>query len=216
MIELLKYLGISAIPQALFLIVVGFWGKKLAENFLANEIEIKKIELQNELEKSKIQFSNLHSKRIEIFENIYNKLTELNAAMIDLTRRIHPVVEDAEKEHEGRILRANKALFDFRDFFFPNKIYFDKALAEKIENVHKMYWDKGWDFYYLNSRLRSGEVLREKWKEFYDESKKITQSINADIPPILTELEEDFREILGVYERKMDSSKIRKKTCLNN
>ena len=204
MVDLLKYLGVSAVPQVLLLIVIGFWGKKLVESFFAKGIEIKKIELQNELDKNKILFSNLHSKRTEIIETIYYKLTELNASMVDLTRRIHPIIENGEKEEEERILRANKALFDFRDFFLPHKIYFEKELAQKIENVHKMYWDKGWDFNYMNSRMRSGEMLRETWREFYEQSKKITESIDVDIPPILEELEEDFRELLGVNEKQIN------------
>ena len=65
--------------------------------------------MQNELDKNKIQFSNLHPKRTEILETIYHKLTELNASMVDLTRKIHPIIENEEKEEE-RIIRANKAL----------------------------------------------------------------------------------------------------------
>jgi hypothetical protein len=201
MTELLKYLGITALPNALLLIVVGFWGKKLVESFFAKGLEIKKIELQNELEKNKIQFSSLHGKRIEIIEGVYTRLVELNSAMYDLTRRIHPIIEDADKEEEERIIRANKALTEFRDFFLPHKIYFNTELAEKIESIHKMYWDKGWDFTYLNSRMKSGQMLKDTWKDFYEESKKVTESIDIDIPPILNELEEEFRDILGVYEK---------------
>lgn len=204
MTELLKYLGITALPNALLLIVIGFWGKKLVENFFAKGLEVKKIELQNELEKSKIQFSNLHSKRIDIIEGVYSRLVELNSAMIDLTRRIHPIIEDADKEEQERIIRANKALAEFRDFFLPHKIYFDIELADKIDSIHKMYWDKGWDFTYLNSRMKSGQMLQSTWKEFYEESKKVTESIDVDIPPILSDLEEEFRDILGVYAKEID------------
>ncbi len=205
MVELLKYLGISAIPQALLLIAIGFWGKKLVEGFFTKGLEIKKIELQNELEKSKIQFSRLHHRRAEVIEQLYVHLVELNSAMIDLTRRIHPIIEDEEKESQERIIRANQSLMNFRDFFQPNKIYFDRELAEKIDGLHKMYWDKGWDFNYINSRLKSGKTLQNTWKDFMEESKKITTAVDVEIPPILTELEEEFRDMLGVYEVKIDS-----------
>jgi len=156
-----------------------------------NKLEILRLEFQ-------VQFAELHVKRSEIIVKLYGHLTELNSAMLDLTARIHPVIEDAEKEEKQRIQRVNKSFFDFSNYYIQNKIFFPKSTTEKLDKIQKFTYDKAWDFTYLNNRLKSGQMIESSWKTFYKESQTISEEVKKEIPTALEDLENEFRDLLGV------------------
>ena len=122
-------------PGVLIIFAILLFGKKLIEYFFTETIELKKTELNQELENHKnkleqqnkdfqhdldiklnefnIQFSKLHQDRADVIKELYYKIIELQSAMTVFTRKIHPIIEDAEKEQQERVDRVNKALQDF-------------------------------------------------------------------------------------------------------
>jgi hypothetical protein len=207
-------------PGVLIILAILLFGKKLIEYFFSETIELKKTELNQELESHKnkleqqskdfqhsldlklnefnIQFSKLHQDRAEVVKELYYKIVELQSAMTVFTRRIHPIIEDAEKEKQERIDRVNKALMDFVNFYMPNRIYFDKELAEKLDNLSNEYRSKGWDFAHMSRYLSESGMSRELYEEYSKKTSEISGIVKDEFPKVIQELEEEFRTLLGV------------------
>ena len=64
---------------------------------------------------------------------------ELQSAMVDWTTSIHLIYEDAEKEEQERIKRANNALNDFKNFYIVNKLFFSRSFCNYIDEVTSVY-----------------------------------------------------------------------------
>lgn len=156
-----------------------------------SRLEILRLEFQ-------VQFAELHAKRSEIIAELYKYLTELNASMLNLTARIHGVVQDAEKEEQKRIERANKAYIEFYNYYYPHRIFFSQIIASKLDKIQAFVWDKAWDFNYIKGQIGSGQLDPSSWKSFSDDLKKISKEVHKEIPDALKDLEDEFRELLGV------------------
>lgn len=213
--ELLEYIKYSG-PSTLLLLVGLVWGKSLIKYFFDETIELKKNELNLDFEKYKseieqqnknfqhsldtrlnefnIRFSELHQERAKIIKELYYKLIELHSAMYDFTRRAHLIYEDAEKESKQRIDRFNKAWHDFNGFFLPNKIFFSKTLADKINTLSMTYRNTGIDFAYSKEDLKE----REFYKESFEKIKKISNEVETSFGELIEDIGDEFRRILGV------------------
>ncbi|WP_282050821.1 MULTISPECIES: hypothetical protein [Maribacter] len=219
MSELFKIIETNG-PGVLIILAILLFGKKLIEYFFTETIELKKTELNQELENHKkhleqqnkdfqhnldiklnefnIQFSKLHQDRAEVIKQLYNKLIEMQASMTVFTRKIHPIIEDAEKESQERIDRVNKALQDFVNYYMPNKIYFDKSLGKKLDNLSNEYRTKGWDFAQKSKLLSEYRMTKDVYDRYQKNLDNISEDIIKEFPKIIEELEDEFRTILGV------------------
>jgi len=217
--ELIKLMGYSG-PAVLVVFAGLVWGQKLIHYFFDEAIELKKMELNQDLEKYKgeidkqskdfqhsldtklnefnIRFSQLHQDRATIFKQLYHNLVELQSAMIDFTRRMHPVIADAEKEANDRLERVNKALDNYNNFYIVNGIYFSKEILSKLKNISKQYWDKGWDFAYISRELKSAQLSQDIYENFLGQSREISKTVDKEFTILIEELEDEFRKILGV------------------
>ena len=161
-----------------------------------NKLEVLRLEFQ-------VQFAELHAKRSEIITKVYKYLTELNASMLTLTARIHPIVKDAEKEEQNRIEKANTAYDEFVKYYYPHKIFFPEFIAAKLDKIQSFVWDKSWDFNYIKSQIGNDKLNKISWKAFSDDLKKISKEVHKVIPEALIDLENEFRELLGVNAKKI-------------
>ena len=206
---------------AIYLLAIIFLGKNIVEFFFNKTIELKKAELKQNLENHKkdieqenknfqhqldsklqefnIKFSSLHSERAEVIKQLYVRLIELQSSMFNYTRRAHVVVEDGKLEKKERIDRVNKALKEFSNYYFPNKIYFNVALALKLDSLINSYYKTGWDFtdvvYYIENKF---DLEREEIKSNFEKMKELSSKVETDFPPLIEKLENEFRNILGV------------------
>lgn len=171
---------------------------------LNEELSIKIEPLRAELNKQnishQIQFTFLHQERGKVLVELYQKMQELYSAMSDWTATIQLVIEDADKEREARAIRANKALYEFRNYFYLNKIFFAKSFCNSIEDLIKVYWDKGWDFGYAQNRILEGNLPPDYFKDYSKELSSISKELREKIPPMITEIEDLCRKILNVEE----------------
>jgi len=167
---------------------------------LSSKIEPLKAELNKQNISHQIQYSFLNQERAKVLVELYKKLQELYSAMADWTATIQPVIEDADKEREDRAIRANKALFDFKNYFHLNKIFFKKSFCLSIEELIKVYWDKGWDFGYAQNRILEGNLPSDFFKQYSKELSAISKELREKIPPMIEEIEELCRDILSVED----------------
>ncbi|MBQ0907931.1 hypothetical protein KBJ98_04360 [Flavobacterium sp. F-328] len=216
--ELLEYLKYSG-PSTLIILTGLVFGKSLIKYFFEETIELKKDDLKQHLEKYKssieqnnkdfqhlldiklntfnIRFSELHQERAKVIKELYFKLLELQSSMYDFTRRAHVVIEDAEKEEQERADRVNKAIKEFNNYYLPNKIFFSRKLAEKLDNLSKEYWNKGSEFSsfmgHFKNMLPGGSA-----QDIFVKIKQISDFIEKDIVELIEDIENEFRGILGV------------------
>lgn len=167
---------------------------------LTLKIEPLKAELNKQNISHQIQYTFLHQERGKVLVDLYKKLQELSSAMADWTAVIQPIIEDADKEREARAIRANAALFDFKNYFVLNKIFFSKSFCNSIEELIKVYWDKGWDFGYAQNRILAGNLPPDYFKEYSKELSAISKELREKIPPMITEIEDLCRCILSVKD----------------
>ena len=122
--------------------------------------------------------------------------------MADWTRFMQPIVEDGDKESEERAQRANNALFDFKNYFILNKIFFSEEFCKPIEDLIQVYWDKGWDFGYAKNRIKEGNLPHDYFKDYSKQLTEISKELKELIPPRISDIESLCREILKVEENK--------------
>lgn len=210
-------------PSVLLIAVLIFFGKSFISYFFDKTIEVKKQELNQNLEihkqqlnleiekykseldilkqKSQIRFSYLHAERAKVIKQVYYNLIELQSAMFDFTRLVQLIHKDADSEDKERIERTNKALGEFNRSYLPNKIFFSKSICQKIDKMFAAYWDKGWDFGQMHQMFKNrNQITHEMFKDYLDRSHKISDEIKNDFPPLIEELETEFRAILDANE----------------
>ena len=118
--------------------------------------------------------------------------------MIDWTNFIHPIIEDPVLEEQERNKRANFALHDFKNFYLTNRLFFSESFCKYIDDVFKVYWDKGWDFGYRQERLKSGQLEKEFQLEYMKDMTEISKELRENLPAKISEIETKFRQILNV------------------
>jgi len=146
------------------------------------------------------RLSSLHSERMKIIKELNEKLINLNSAMLRLVS-IRPVHEDPEKDKEIQTqiyTDAHTTYAEYNNFILFNKIYLDKSLAAKLENIRKEFFSAHWN-YFEPKRLQSMGLTRgEAYKEAGNKVQEASKKISNEISGLLEEVEDDFRKLLGV------------------
>lgn len=142
----------------------------------------------------------LHSRRLDVVKETNDKLVKLNSAMMRLVA-IRPVHQNEQKENEIKesILNdAHETYAEYNNFILFNKIYFPEKFAEQLESIRQQYFSAHWDLF-GPERLQSiglgkGAAYRQSGQVVIDASNRIRE----EIPKILSEIEKEFRIMLGV------------------
>ena len=144
------------------------------------------------------RFNRLHQERADVIKSVYKSLMKLQAAMFTFTRTMHPIYDDAEKEEKERLDNVNNAFSELADCYGPNKIFLSKSLCEKIDHIFFEYRDKGWDFAQTQRTFKERSIPKEAYRLEVEKANKISDSIKDEMPPLIDELEAEFRKLLGV------------------
>lgn len=223
-VELLKFLGISTIWAILLILIITFFGRKIVEYFFDTRLELKKQEFAKELELHKqtldseskkfqsqldinlqqfnIQYSKLHQERAEVIKEMYVKLIELYDAIRSFTSLFKPIPDNCDiKEYNKNLLkRVNDTFGAFNDHFVLNKIYFKKDFAAKLEAIKMAFLNNG-RTYALYRNLLEESYNQEFYELAMKNMNKVTDAVHEDIPPLIEEIEEEFRALLGVINK---------------
>lgn len=156
------------------------------------DIEKFKAELQHESFEKRQKFSLIHQKRAEIIAEFYSKLANAKILISDL---VAPFQRGGQSLSE-KSQRVSDAYNETVHFFFQNKLFLPKSTAEKSEEVLEKLRHTLIDF-------ETAQMGNDEYKP--DDTGLWVQahkSIKDEIPPILDELETEFKNILGVIEVK--------------
>ncbi|WP_347156432.1 hypothetical protein [Pontibacter chitinilyticus] len=133
----------------------------------------------------------VYEKQLSVIDELYKKLILLNSDMQEMTAALQLVIEDPEKEEQERIKKAGTAYEAFLQFYTQNKLYIPKTAIAKIENVRNDFFDSYWDY-----TFRRGAAPGEAFT--YERAKAAGVRIKENIQPAINQLEDEFRQLLGV------------------
>jgi len=219
-INLLKDLGILTILSGL----VTWLIKSIADNYLKKKFAAYEKELDNkskefeldlnqkiethryELEIIKLKDSNVYSKQVDIIETLYDKISTLQSKLLEMTALVKFEREDFEAEEKERIEESGKAYNEFLIYYRTNKIYFKKETTLLLDKLVANSYDTIDDYtFWRRWGMKGSDIAFEKIKNASDRMRE-------DIPDILTKIEDDFRELIGVkYNRPNESNNTKTK-----
>lgn len=182
-IDLLVNIGVSvATGSAAGFAVFKFFGKKWVDNWFAKDL--KKYEYKLDVLKSKdeIRFNILHKERIDIIKNLYKQVFELNEMSIYL---IMPAEMQKQFNIDEEELFKRSTLFSHKlqMYLLENTIYIPQILEDRIAGLCYTY----------------DSAAKSLMNDRSEEHKKIIEKFNQEkIRPLLNDLRDEFRRLLGV------------------
>ncbi len=146
------------------------------------EVKTEFIKMSNE---HQIRFSKLHEKRAEVISELYSRLYDYYWAVCAFLRNFHNTKPD-EKDFK----ELDDKSYKFSDYFHKHRIYFNKDLCSKIDEIIPTLYSA---YVPLERRDSNDNHLNEDWNE-------CAEIVQKEYPKIKESLESDFRKILGVTE----------------
>ena len=200
--------------------IVGIIGKLVVDRKLQNQkavydkqLESLKSKLLLETQKKVIEYTSLHDKQAQIIADFYAQLSRLYGSIErlmgeswirqrkDKIKKEHPDIQpyipsseqigltNKEIQVIDKVESCNKELFEF---YSKNKIYFSLAVCELTDRFYKLASYLAFIYQDVTLKDEDGRsYVNPKAKEVWDMSIKT-------IPKLLTQLEKEFRDILGV------------------
>ena len=162
--------------------VFKFLGKKWIENWFAKDLKLYEHKLDVLKVKDEIRFNILHKERIEIIKKLYKQVFELNEMSLYL---IMP------KEMQNQLRIKTEELFPqsimlshkLQMFLLENTIYIPQILEDRIAGLCYTYDSAA------KSLMHDGSEEHKKEIELFNQEK---------IRPLLNDLRDEFRRLLGV------------------
>lgn len=201
MMNILSSMGTFAIIVA----ALTWLARSLFSQYLSRDIEKFKAKLQLESQRElaqiqsslgiaafehQIRFSQLHEKRATIISELYGAIVELHKSVDNFIRFL---ASSSSEKRNSNLQKIWEAADRFKVLFEKNRIFFSEKICEKIENLNEsMSKPISEIVIHLEvSRQQNWDVLGKTWGEA---QKRLVE----EIPIIKTELETDFRRLLGV------------------
>ncbi len=162
--------------------IFKFLGKKWVENWFAKDLKRYEHKLDVLKAKDEIRFNILHKERIDIIKNLYKQVFELNELSIYL---IMP--DEMQKQFNLNKEELFKQSYmhghKLQMYLLENTIYIPQILEDRIAGLCYTY----------NSTAKS------LMKNGSEEHKKAIETFNQQkIRPLLNDLRDEFRRLLGV------------------
>ena len=180
--EIIEFLGGATAIS----LTVGYLGQKAIDGYVSGRIS-----------EHSIRFQRLHSERAEVIKEFYAKLAVLDDTLYSTLRGFQAVGEPPLTE---KVARLSEQFNSLREYFLPRRIFFDEQLcklADQVLDIAKgiffditTYTVDPTDVEYRYNR----EVLKER-HEFWEKGRAAHANEFAQLK---TNLETQFREILGI------------------
>ena len=187
--------------------IIGFIVKKLFETYLAKnvdkyrsqldkETDIFKHQLQLITQEHQIKYFKLHNDRAEVIKELYQKLIIMEEAMRSYMAKYKP----ADSDNEQLQKKASEFAISFFLFFHQNEIFFDDVICSLIKEIDEIYVE-AWNKYSFHNTKEDIQIASDNnlyRTKRIEELKSVWDTINKKIPPIKTEIANQFRNLLGV------------------
>jgi len=206
---IIKEIGLIGIISTLITLLINELCKfYIGKRFKAYELELtdkykdidRQLSILIESHKKSLELlyfkdSKLHEKRIEVIAELYEKLVLLQFAMNDMTSLLKTVTLDAEKNNQienAKIENSSKAYDDFYIFYSKHRIYFSSQTCQLVNKIKDEFYDSYFDY------THGKEYESENYEYFFKLAKHASDKVRKEIPMILDNIENEFRNIIGV------------------
>lgn len=162
--------------------VFKFLGKKWVENWFAKDLKLYEHKLDVLKAKDEIRFNILHKERLDIIKKLYKQVFELNELSIYL---IMP--DEMQKQfnlNKEELFKQSYMLsHKLQMYLLENAIYIPQILEDRIAGLCYTY----------------GSAAKSLMNDGSEEHKKAIESFSQEgIRPLLNDLRDEFRRLLGV------------------
>lgn len=183
----------AILASGAWLLVVAFLGKSIIANWLAKDIEKYKGQISAQNSEKQIILSRVNEKRAEAISKIYQGIIEYTAQVKKFVFQAEHVDED---ERENLLNELSESANQFRDIYCQNHLYLTKTTCGHIQDVFKEVQIPAHKFIYaIGAYLHGGTMTKE---QYVTEWETAFTSFADKIPPLLEDLENQFRKLLGV------------------
>lgn len=148
----------------------------------------------SETERGK-QSTLLLERRAGLIDELYKKLIDYLAAAESFSSIVEWAGEPSKEEKAKTLSDQANAFFGF---FIRHRIYFSSALCDRIRHLHETVREPMTRLQVWQHAVRDGDL---SGGEFHDAWEKAAKTIQKDVPPLMTAIEEEFRSLLGVKDR---------------
>ena len=203
--DLLRGLGIFTTGSIVVTSVIGFIAKSIFNNWLDKNMEQYKLKIQsdNELFKSElhakatehqVKYSKLHEDRVIAIKELYKRLVNMESSLAILVSRVEYHGEDGKPEKARRFAENFNLAFDY---YRVNKIYFSEDTCTIIDSLIEGLRDIWDDFVIYDLQNGLSKILEESMEQ-RKIWKQCSEKMINEVPVIKKDLENEFRELLGV------------------
>ena len=91
----------------------------------------------------------------------------------------------------------------FFDFFLRHRIYFSATLCDKIQHLYNTVRVPTTHYRVWLQMVKDSDTSGGKFHEAWE---KASETIQKDVPPLMTAIEGEFRALLGVKRAESDES----------
>jgi len=161
----------------------------IAQSF-ARDLQRYKSELEKENFEHRERFSIIHQRQAEVISTLYGKIARTKAITADLVG----IFQQGGQSLIEKKKKASDIYNDMGSYFFENRLFLPYATAEKTEKLVMAIRDVLIEF--DTAQLGNDEYKPDKtglWGQAY-------KRLRDEVPPILKELEDEFKNLLGFIE----------------
>ncbi|NOX67065.1 MAG: hypothetical protein GXO85_15035 [Chlorobi bacterium] len=135
-----------------------------------------------------IKYSLIHERKAEVIANVYAGLVKAKRKMAQLVFIFQPDGQNLQKKKQD----AADACNNVDDYFNEHRLYLDRVTADKAESILIKMKEAFINF----DTAQNGDDYKPDATGFW---RQANDQIKNEIPPLLEELESEFRTILGIH-----------------
>lgn len=179
--------------SGLWLLAIAFLGKSLISNWIAKDIELYRGQISAQNAEKQLIVSRVNEKRAKAILRIHQAVLDYADTAKSFVWKAQHVTED---ERKLLLDDLGKSATQFRRIYSQNHLYLTKSTCKEIQELfreiqipaHKFIFAIG---AYLHAENMSEEEFAKEWDTAFT-------SFADKLPPLLEELENQFRKLLGV------------------
>lgn len=184
-----QLIGVIVAPTVVVGAIAWLMRGMLSRGF-ARDLENHKSELARADFEHRERFSLVHQRRADVIATLYGKIAKTRSVAADLVGIL---------QHGGQSLMEKKrktadVYNDMTGYFYENRIFFPYETSDKIEALVAAIHHSLIDF--DTAQMGNDDYAHDPsglWVQAF-------KRLRDDVPPILEELEREFRELLGHIE----------------
>lgn len=181
--------GLIVAPALVVAAIAWILRALLAQGF-ARDIQHYKSELDRVNFEHQQRFSTIHQRQAEVIANLYGKIARSKAVTADLVALFQQGGQSLMEKKK----RAADVYNDMSAYFYENRIFLPPDAADKAETLISTLKDVLIEF--DTAQMGNDEYKPDQsglWQQSY-------KRLRDEVPPVLEELESEFKTILGIIE----------------